>query len=192
VIFRLSDNDIGVTRKDPTAAGQPGYEEALRLVDAHAVDVVLCWRWDRFIREPLDLEYLIPGSTRRRSGSRRRTGRLTWARTREGWRRGSWSRWRRRSRSRAWRRSAAAPAPSCGLRFAGGPHPGMSSVINIFDFPDDQDPSLVYLENDTGIQEVTRVDEVSAYRDTFTRIRDAALPPAATRAHLDTHSDTQE
>jgi hypothetical protein len=78
------------------------------------------------------------------------------------------------------------------LRFAGGPHPGMSSVINIFDFPDDQDPSLVYLENDTGIQEVTRADEVSAYRDTFTRIRDAALPPAATRAYLDTLSDTQE
>jgi Domain of unknown function (DUF5753) len=63
------------------------------------------------------------------------------------------------------------------LRLAGGPHPGMSSVINIFDFPDDQDPSLVYLEKDTGIQEVTRADEVSAYRDTFTRVRDAALPP---------------
>jgi transcriptional regulator with XRE-family HTH domain len=78
------------------------------------------------------------------------------------------------------------------LRFADGPHPGMSSVINIFDFPDDQDPSLVYLENDTGIQEVTRPDEVRAYRDTFTRIRDAALTPAATRAYLDTLSDTQE
>jgi site-specific DNA recombinase len=62
VTHRLSDNDIGVTRKDPTAAGRyrPGYEEVLRLVDAHAVDVVLCWKWDRFIREPLDLEYLIP------------------------------------------------------------------------------------------------------------------------------------
>jgi site-specific DNA recombinase len=62
VIYRLSDNDIGATRKDPTAAAKfrPGYEEALRLVDAHAVDVVLCWKWDRFIREPLDLEYLIP------------------------------------------------------------------------------------------------------------------------------------
>jgi hypothetical protein len=32
----------------------------LRLVDAHAVDVVLVWKLDRFIREPLDLEYLIP------------------------------------------------------------------------------------------------------------------------------------
>jgi len=62
VTCRLSDNDIGVTRKDATAAGKyrPGYAEALRLVDAGAVDVVLCWRWDRFIREPLDLEYLIP------------------------------------------------------------------------------------------------------------------------------------
>jgi DNA invertase Pin-like site-specific DNA recombinase len=62
ITHRLSDNDIGVTRKDPTAAGKyrPGYEEVLRLVDAHAVDVVYCWKWDRFIREPLDLEYLIP------------------------------------------------------------------------------------------------------------------------------------
>jgi site-specific DNA recombinase len=62
VTHRLSDNDIGVTRKDPTAAGKyrPGYEEALRLIDGHAVDVVLCWKWDRFIREPMDLEYLIP------------------------------------------------------------------------------------------------------------------------------------
>jgi len=62
VVHRLSDNDIGVTRKDPTAAGRyrPGYEEAMRLVDTGAVDVVLVWRWDRFIREPMDLEYLIP------------------------------------------------------------------------------------------------------------------------------------
>ncbi|MGH3304371.1 MAG: recombinase family protein [Streptosporangiaceae bacterium] len=62
VTHRLSDNDIGVTRKDPRSAGRlrPGYAEALRLVDSRAVDVVLCWRWDRFIREPLDLEYLIP------------------------------------------------------------------------------------------------------------------------------------
>jgi DNA invertase Pin-like site-specific DNA recombinase len=62
VTHRLSDNDIGVTRKDPRAAGacRPGYEEVLRLVDARAIDIVYCWKWDRFIREPLDLEYLIP------------------------------------------------------------------------------------------------------------------------------------
>ena len=36
VVYRLSDNDIGVTRKDPTKPGKyrPGYEEAMRLVDA--------------------------------------------------------------------------------------------------------------------------------------------------------------
>jgi site-specific DNA recombinase len=39
---------------------RPGYEEAMRLVDAGAVDVVLVHKYDRFIREPLDLEYLIP------------------------------------------------------------------------------------------------------------------------------------
>ena len=51
-----------MTRKSPTAAARQrsGYEEELRLVDAHVVDAVLCWKWDRFIREPLDLEYLIP------------------------------------------------------------------------------------------------------------------------------------
>jgi hypothetical protein len=41
--YRLSDNDIGVIRKDPTKPGKyrPGYEEAMRLVDARAVDAVL-------------------------------------------------------------------------------------------------------------------------------------------------------
>ena len=76
------------------------------------------------------------------------------------------------------------------LRFADGPHPGMSSLIDIFDFPDDEDPSVVYLENDTGIQEVTKADEVHAYQETFARIRDAALAPAATRTHLDKLSET--
>jgi len=78
------------------------------------------------------------------------------------------------------------------LRFADGPHPGMISPFNIFDFPDDEDPAVVYLETDTGIQEVTRADEVEAYKQTFARIRDAALAPAATRTYLDTLSQTQE
>ena len=62
VVCRLSDNDIGVTRKDPTKPGKhrPGWGEVLRLVDARALDVVLVWKWDRALREPLDLEYLIP------------------------------------------------------------------------------------------------------------------------------------
>jgi hypothetical protein len=78
------------------------------------------------------------------------------------------------------------------LRFAGGPHPGMCSVIDIFDFPDDDEPTVVYLENDTGLQEVTKPAEVEAYRATFTRIREAALAPAATRTYLDTLSQNLE
>ncbi len=78
------------------------------------------------------------------------------------------------------------------LRFADGPHPGMSSLIDIFDFPDDDEPSVVYIENDTAIQEVTKPEEVDAYKRTFARIRDAALAPAATRAHLDQLTHTLE
>jgi transcriptional regulator with XRE-family HTH domain len=78
------------------------------------------------------------------------------------------------------------------LRFAGGPHPGMSSLIDIFDFPDEDEPSIVYLENDTAIQEVTKPDEVRAYKSTFTQIRDAALASAATRTYLDNLSQTLE
>ncbi len=91
--------------------------------------------------------------------------------------------------------AAASRRPNVDLRmvrFAGGPHPGMSSVINIFDFPDDDEPSIVYLENDTAIQEVTKPDEVRAYKSTFTQIRDAALAPAATRTYLDNLSQTLE
>ena len=76
--------------------------------------------------------------------------------------------------------AAISRRPGVELRMLGSPPapiPGMSSLINIFDFPDDDDPSVVYLENDTAIQEVTKADEVHAYKDTFARIRDAALTP---------------
>jgi hypothetical protein len=78
------------------------------------------------------------------------------------------------------------------LRFSGGPHPGMSSLINIFDFPDEADPSIVYLENDTTIHEVTRPDEVAAYQETFAQIRRAALPASDTQAYLDQLADGRE
>jgi hypothetical protein len=70
------------------------------------------------------------------------------------------------------------------LRFAGGLHPGMSSVIDIFDFPDDTDPSVVYLENDTGTQELTKAADIHACKQTFAQVRDRALAPAATKAYL--------
>lgn len=60
----LSDNDIGVTRSIANALKEgkyrAGWDEVIRLVEAHAVDVVFVWRLDRALREPIDLEYLIP------------------------------------------------------------------------------------------------------------------------------------
>lgn len=75
------------------------------------------------------------------------------------------------------------------LRFEDGPHPGMSSLINIFDFPDERDQSIVYLEIDTALQEVTSADEVRAYKQVFSRICAAALGQSATRNYLEELAD---
>src|SRR5262249_49751155 len=77
------------------------------------------------------------------------------------------------------------------LRFADGPHPGMSSLISIFDFPGDE-PSMVYLENDTALQEVNNPVDVDAHATLFTRIREAALDVPATTAHLKRLAETLE
>jgi hypothetical protein len=76
------------------------------------------------------------------------------------------------------------------LRFADGPHPGMSSLINIFDFP--HDPSVVFLEDDVTIQEVDEPKRVQAMSDTFGQIRDAAMDPVGTTAYLKQLAETLE
>ena len=88
----------------------------------------------------------------------------------------------------------AAPQIGIGLRvFTFEVEDVLGHVVNpVLDFPDDEDPSVVYLENDTAMQEVTKAAEVQAYKETFARIRDAALAPAATRTHLDKLSETLE
>jgi transcriptional regulator with XRE-family HTH domain len=77
------------------------------------------------------------------------------------------------------------------LRFADGPHPGMSSLISIFDFPGDE-PSLVYLENDTALREVNNASEVEPFTTLFKHIRAAALDAPATTAHLKQLAETLE
>lgn len=77
------------------------------------------------------------------------------------------------------------------LRFADGPHPGMSSLISIFDFPGDE-PSLVYLENDAAIQEVSGSADVVAYAAIFERIQEAALDAPATTGLLKRLAETLE
>ena len=69
-------------------------------------------------------------------------------------------------------------------RFADGPSPGVSSSINIFDLPGDE-PSVVFTETDTAIQEVSRPEEVSLYFQAFGRIRDSAQEPGATVLYLE-------
>ncbi|MDB4873186.1 MAG: family transcriptional regulator [Gemmatimonadales bacterium] len=77
------------------------------------------------------------------------------------------------------------------LRFAEGPHPGMCSLINVFDFPGDE-PSIVYLESDVTVQELTSRDEVDSYRKTFGHIRGAALEPEETAAYLTSFAEPLE
>ena len=68
-------------------------------------------------------------------------------------------------------------------RFADGPNRGMWSMVNIFDFADGE-PSLVYLETDVAIEEVSKPEEVDSYMQGFGHARDAALEPAATVTYL--------
>src|SRR5215472_5408349 len=68
-------------------------------------------------------------------------------------------------------------------RFADGPYRAMWSMVNIFDFAGDE-PSVVYLETDTAIQEVSSKDEMTVYVEGFGRARDAALEPRDTTAYL--------
>ena len=77
------------------------------------------------------------------------------------------------------------------LLFAAGPHPSMSSAISIFEFPGDE-PSLVFLESETAIQEVTKPDELEIYTTTFERINDIALNAEESTAYLDQLAETLE
>lgn len=77
------------------------------------------------------------------------------------------------------------------LRFKDGPHPGMTSAINVFDFPGDE-PSMVFLETEFNIEEVEKTDLVSTYTEVFEKIRRAALDPVATTAELKQLAETLE
>jgi hypothetical protein len=68
-------------------------------------------------------------------------------------------------------------------RFADGPPTGMVSMVNIFDLPEGE-PSIVYLETDYSIEEVTSPEAVRNYVESFNRAIDAALEPDDTTAYL--------
>ncbi len=68
-------------------------------------------------------------------------------------------------------------------RFIDGPPQGMFSPVNIFDLPDGE-PSVVYTETDTAIQEVMSAADVRTYAEAFDRTVEAALEPADTTGYL--------
>lgn len=76
------------------------------------------------------------------------------------------------------------------IRFEDGPQPGMCGPINVFDFPDDEDPSIVFMETDTAVREVTSAEEARAYIDALARVRSGSLASAATTAYLEKLADT--
>lgn len=77
------------------------------------------------------------------------------------------------------------------LRFEDGPHPGMSTLVNIFHFPGDE-PAMVYLENDVTIQEINDQTSVEAYVRIFNRVREAAMSPTRTTDYLEKLTRTLE
>jgi hypothetical protein len=76
-------------------------------------------------------------------------------------------------------------------RFIDGPPTGMHSMVNIFDLPDGE-PSIVFVETDYMIEEVTSLESVSDYVQSFARARDAALDPDDTTVYLKQLADQLE
>jgi hypothetical protein len=68
-------------------------------------------------------------------------------------------------------------------RFADGPWAGLMSSVNILDLPDGE-PSVVYVETDYEIEEVSQPERVNAYARSFARACDAALDPGDTTVYL--------
>jgi hypothetical protein len=69
-------------------------------------------------------------------------------------------------------------------RFEDGPPSGAFSMVNLFGF-DGQDPSLVFVETDYSIEEVSKRDAVNGYVQSFSRACDGALDASDTLVYLE-------
>jgi hypothetical protein len=63
------------------------------------------------------------------------------------------------------------------LPFEAGAHAGMDGTFTILDFPETNDPSVVFAENATGGLFLEKVDELVKYATIFDAIRTTALSP---------------
>ncbi|MEV4640833.1 helix-turn-helix transcriptional regulator [Actinoplanes sp. NPDC049548] len=67
------------------------------------------------------------------------------------------------------------------LPFAVGAHAGMDGTFAILDFPDAEDPNVVFAENATGGLFLEKTDELRKYNSIFDTIRATALSPEESR-----------
>lgn len=70
------------------------------------------------------------------------------------------------------------------LRIADGLYAGAGEVFTYLEFPDDADRDIVYLETAIDDRMLEEPDELARYRTRFEKLRDAAISPTATVAHL--------
>jgi transcriptional regulator with XRE-family HTH domain len=70
------------------------------------------------------------------------------------------------------------------LPFAAGAHAGMDGTFAILDFPDAEDPNVVFAENATGGLFLEKSDELTKYVFIFDQIRATALPPEESQAMI--------
>jgi hypothetical protein len=70
-------------------------------------------------------------------------------------------------------------------RFDDGPPTGIYSMVNIFGFPEPDEPPLVFVETDYCVDEVGKPESVRGYIQSFERASDAALEPEDTTAYLE-------
>ena len=70
------------------------------------------------------------------------------------------------------------------LPFAAGAHAGMDGTFAILDFPDPQDPDVVFAENATGGLFLEKADELFKYHLIFRSLHTAALSPEESAALL--------
>lgn len=83
----------------------------------------------------------------------------------------------------------AAQLPNVSLQilpFAAGAHAGMDGTFAILDFPEAEDPAVVYAENATGGLFLEKGDELQKYRSIFHTIQTTALTTEASIKLIET------
>ena len=71
------------------------------------------------------------------------------------------------------------------LPFAAGAHAGMDGTFSILDFPEAEDPAVVYAENATGGLFLEKSEEIDKYRRIFDSIQATALTPEESRKMIE-------